>query len=67
MRRDVASVSEMSTEIQMRTGHAFWAKNRQNNDVIDIQELLKYYWGSAEHHFTVASASRPLITLPTQC
>jgi len=58
--RDVCSISEMRAEIQMRTGHSFWARIRQNNDVIDIQGLLEHYWDSNEHEFTVPSQSRPL-------
>ena len=50
----------MRVEINMRTGHSFWAKNRQNSDVINIQELLKDYWGSKERVLTVLSQSRPL-------
>ena len=50
----------------MRTGHAYWAKTRQQSDVIDIQGLLKEYWDSNQHEFTVPSQSqsptRPLIS-----
>jgi len=50
----------------MRTGHSFWARGVQNNDVIDIQGLLKQYWGSTEHEFMVPSQLRlpssPLIS-----
>ena len=47
----------MRVDIQMRFGHSFWTKTRQNNDVIgiDIQGLLKEYWNSTEHEFTVPS------------
>ena len=55
--RDVSSISEMRMEIQMRTFHSFLAKNRQNSDVIDIQGLLKHYWDSSEHDFTLPSQS----------
>ena len=48
----------------MRTGHSFWAKNRQNSDVIDIQGLLKEYWGSTEHELMVTSRSRPTTSPP---
>ena len=53
----------MRAEIQMRTGHSFWAKIRQNSDIIDIQALLESYWGSTEHEFTVSSQSQPLTSL----
>ena len=43
----------------MRTGRSFWAKNRQDSDLIDIQALLNSYWDSTEHEFTVQSQSSP--------
>ena len=43
----------------MRSGHSVWAKTRQASNVIDIQGLLKQYWDSIEHDFTVSSQSRP--------
>ena len=52
----------MRAEIQMRSGHSVWAKTRQASDVIDIQGLLKQYWDSDEHEFTVPSQSRPPIS-----
>ena len=62
--RDVSSVSEMRAEIQMRSGHSFWARIRQNSDVIDIQGLLKNYWDSTEHEFTIPSQSWPPTSPP---
>ena len=61
--RGISSISEIRGEIQMKTGYSFWAKNRQNSDVIDIQALLKRYWISTEHEFTVHSKLR-LTTSP---
>jgi hypothetical protein len=52
----------MRAEIQMRTGHSFWAKNRHNKDVIDIQTLLKQYWDSKKNEFTASSQSFPPIS-----
>ena len=56
----------MRAEIQMRSGHSFWAKDRQHSDTIDIQGLLKEYWDSNQHEFTVLSQSQsptsPLIS-----
>ena len=49
----------MRAEIQMRSGHSVWAKIRQAGDIIDIQGLLKQYWNSTEHEFTVPSQSQP--------
>ena len=48
----------------MRTGYFFWAKNKQNDDAIDIKELLKDHWGSTEHAFMVPSSSRPPTSPP---
>ena len=42
----------------MKSGHSFWVKIRQNSDVIDIQALLKHYWDSTEHEFTIPSQLR---------
>ena len=64
MSRDVSSISEIRAEIQMRSGHSFYAKIRQNSDVIDIQALINQYWDSTEHEFTVPSKSRPPISPP---
>ena len=57
--RDVSSISSMRVEIEMKSGHSFWAKNKQNNDIVDIQGLLSNYLDSNEHEFTVPSQSRP--------
>ena len=57
--RDVSSISKIRAEIQMRTGHSFWAKIREKSDVVDIQGLLKEYWDSTEHELTVPSQSQP--------
>ena len=48
----------------MRTGHALWAKVRQNTGTINIQGLLKQYWDSTEHEFTIPSQSHPLTSQP---
>ena len=45
----------MYVEIQMRTGHLFWAEYRQTSDVIDLNALFDKYWSSTEHEFTVPS------------
>jgi hypothetical protein len=52
MCRGVSPTSDMRTEIQMRSGHLFWAKNRQGSEVIDLQELFNDYWSSNEREFT---------------
>ena len=57
MYRDVSSFSQMRAKIQMKTGHSFLAKTGQNSGIIDTQGLLKEYWDSAKHEFTVPSQS----------
>jgi len=42
----------------MRKGHLFWAKNRQTNEVIDIQALFNKDWDTNEREFLVSSQSR---------
>ena len=61
MCRDISSTSQMRAEIQKRTGISYWAKNRQNDVVIDIEGPLKEYWGSTEREFRVSG----LLRLPT--
>ena len=58
MYRDVSSISKIRAELQMRSGHSFWAKIRQKSDTVDIQELLKEYWDSTEHELTIPSQSQ---------
>jgi len=55
--RGVSPTSKMRAEIQMRSGHLFWAKNRQANDDIKLQALFNDYWTSTEHEFTVPRQS----------
>ena len=43
----------------MKSGHSFWARIRQKNDVVDIQGLLKEYWDSTGHKFRISSQSQP--------
>ena len=61
MCRDVSSISEMRADIQKRTGHSYWAKNRQNSVTIDMEGPLKDYWSSTERELRVSSA----LQLPT--
>ena len=55
MRRDISPASEMRLDVHRITGHLFFAKNRQTNEVIDLQELFSEYWGSEKSQFTVSS------------
>ena len=47
----------MRAEIQMNTGHLFWAKHQLASEVIDLQALFNEYWGTIKHVFTVPSQS----------
>ena len=53
----VCLTSNMRVEIEMRSGHLLWAKNRQTGEVIDLQGLFNDYWASTKHRFTVPSQS----------
>ena len=37
----------------MKSGHSFWAKYREANEVIDLHGLFSDYWSSNNHEFTV--------------
>ena len=41
----------------MKHGHLFWAKHREADDVIDLQDLFNNYWSSNNHDFNVLSQS----------
>ena len=47
--------SKMRAEIQMRSGHLFWAKHRQTSEVIDVKGLFDDYWSSNKYEFTQPS------------
>ena len=53
--RDISPTSEIRVEIQRISGDLFWAKGRQANEVIDLQDLLNDYWSSDKHEFVVLS------------
>ena len=55
--RGVSPTSEMRVELQMKSGHSFWAKYREKNGVIDLQGVFDRYWNSNEHEFAVPSQS----------
>jgi hypothetical protein len=55
--RGVSPTSEMRVELQMKSGHSFWAKYREKSGVIDLQGVFDHYWNSNEHEFTVPSQS----------
>ena len=55
--RDILTTSEMRVDVQRITGSDNLAKSQQTSEVIDLQDLLKLYWGSDMHEFTVPSQS----------
>ena len=57
MCRGVSPTSEMRIEIGIKSGHSFWAKNRQMNEAIDFQGIFNEYWGSTKREFTIPSQS----------
>jgi len=57
MCRGVSPTSEMRVEIQMRSDHLFWGKDRLASELIDVQALFNDYWSSDKHEFTVPSKS----------
>jgi hypothetical protein len=57
MRRGVSPTSDMRAGVQAKSGHSFWAKYREVDDVVDLQELFKDYWASKKNEFTVTSQS----------
>ena len=42
----------------MKSGHLFWAKNREMSEPIDLQGSFDQYWRSTEREFTIPSQSR---------
>ena len=55
--RDIFPTSEMRVDVQRIIGHLFFAKSRQTNEVIDLQELFNEYWSADKSQFTVPSQS----------
>ena len=47
----------MRAEIQMKSGHFLWAKNRLASEIINLQALFNDYWSSKKHEFMVPSQS----------
>ena len=58
MCRDVTPASKMHAEVQLKSGHLFWAKYRQTNEPIDLQAIFNEYWTSNKREFIVPSQSR---------
>ena len=51
--RGVSPTSKLRAEVRMRTGHFFWAKNREGSGEIGLRELFNTYWRSNEREFMV--------------
>ena len=47
----------------MKSGHLFWAKNREAGEEINILGLFNNYWSSNGREFLVSSQSRSLSPL----
>ena len=57
MCRGVSPTSEMRMEIQMRSGHLFWAEDRQISEAIDLQPIFDDYLSSDKREFALSSQS----------
>ena len=57
MYRNISPISQIRTEVRMRSGHSFWAKYREAGEVIDLDGLFSKYWSSDDLEFTVLSQS----------
>ena len=56
-RRGVSPTSQIRAELQMKSGHSFWAKHREASDTFDLHGLFDDYWSSDDHQFTVLGQS----------
>ena len=66
MCRCLSPTSEIRAEIQLTSGHAFWAKHRQGSATIDLKSIFDDYWSSSKQEFVISSQwlcspTRPLI------
>jgi hypothetical protein len=55
--RGVSPTSELQMEIELKSGHLFWAKSRQAREMIDIQGIFNDFWSSGDREFLVSSQS----------
>ena len=49
--------SNLRVEIRMKSGHSFWAKYREESEVVKLDGLFSDYWSSSNHDFIVLSQS----------
>ena len=65
--RDVSPTSKIQIEVGKKSGHSFWAKNREASGVIELHGLFNDYWNSEKREFLVmsqsSSATSPRISL----
>ena len=57
MYRGVSPTSQIRAEVRLKSGHSFWAKYREGNDVIDLHGPFSDYWSSTNYEFTALSQS----------
>jgi len=57
MCRGVSLTSEIHAEIQMKSRHLLFTKNRLASEAIDLQALFNDYKSAMKHEFTVSSQS----------
>ena len=53
--REVSPTTQIRAVVRMKSGHSFWAKHRETNEVTDLDGLFSDYWSSKNHEFTVLS------------
>ena len=62
--RGVSPTSHIRAEVQIKSGHSFWAKYREAGEAIELDGLFKDYWNSNDREFTVLSQS---LSPPSPC
>ena len=55
--RGVSPTSQIRAEVQMKSGHSFWARYREAGELIELDGLFSDYWSSSKPEFTVLSQS----------
>ena len=57
MYRDVSPTSQIRAEVRMKGSHSNLATYREASKVIGLHGVLRDYWGSNDHEFTVLGQS----------
>ena len=55
MCRCLSPTSKIRAEIQLTSGHAFWAKHRQGSATINLKSIFDDYWSSSKQEFVISS------------